>query len=161
MNEDQHDEEKQLPTPSGTPGASGISNGPSNSAGQGRPSVSFDAQFRAHNKEVFREAAARDILAGCDPLVRAREFAERGKPDFVLAYLLVADLPDAGKRALLASAYERRAQLTEQKAGEFDHRFHRPFPLLRLEASKDRTLAQRIRAGGSLRPGLGRPLPTL
>lgn len=125
------------------------------------PRGSFDAQFRAHNKDVFREAAARDTLAGRDPIAQARDYAARGKPDFVLAYLLVGDLPDDEKRALLAGAYERRAQLTEQKADEFDHRFHRPFPLLRLEASKDRTLAQRIRSGGSLRPGLGRPLPTL
>ena len=121
----------------------------------------FATQFRAQCKAVFREAAERDLLAGGDPVARAREYAERGKPDFVLAYLLAATLPDDAKREMLAGAYERRAQLTEQRADEFDRRFHRPFPLLRLEASKDRTLAQRVRAGGSLRPGVGRPLPTL
>ncbi len=126
-----------------------------------RPAADFAARYGAQCKEVFREAVARDALAGRDLAARAREYAERGKPDFVLAYLLATDLPDDEKRAMLAGAYERRAQITERRADEFDRRFHRPFPLLRLEASKDRTLAQRIRAGGSLRPGLGRPLPTL
>lgn len=123
--------------------------------------MSFDTQFRAHNKMVFQDAVARDLAAGIDLRERACAYRDRGKPDFVLAYVLELTLPDEEKRALLADAYERRAHLTERRADEFDRQFHRPFPLLRLEASKDRTLAQRIRAGGSLRPGLGRPLPTL
>lgn len=121
----------------------------------------FSAQYHAHSKPVFSEVVARDLSEGQDPIERARDFAERGKPDFVLAYLLVADLPDAGKRDLYALAFERRADISERKADEMDRRFHRPFPLVRLEASKDRTTAGRIRSGGSLRPGLGRPLPTL
>jgi hypothetical protein len=121
----------------------------------------FDAQYRAHTKDVFRDVVARDLEDGSDPTSQARAYAERGKPDFVLAYLLVSDLPDTEKRALYALAYERRADLTNQIADDFDRRFHRPFPLMRLEATKDRTTAQRIRSGGSLRPGLGRPLPTL
>ncbi|HEX9056526.1 MAG TPA: hypothetical protein VF818_03255 [Ktedonobacterales bacterium] len=121
----------------------------------------FAAQYRAHNKDVFRELVERDLRDGHDASEQAHAYAERGKPEFVLAYVLIADLPDVEKRELYAYAYERRAELTTQKADEFDRRFHRPFPLLRLEASKDRMTAQRIRSGGGLRPGLGRPLPTL
>jgi hypothetical protein len=121
----------------------------------------FDAQYAAHIKDVFREAVNRDLAAGGDPRLRVHEYVERGKPEFALAYLLAADLPDEEKRALYAESFDRRATLTEQKADEFDRRFHRPFPLLRLEASKDRATAKRVRSGGSLRPGLGRPLPTL
>jgi hypothetical protein len=127
---------------------------------EGRP-ASFDAQFRAQNKDVFRERVIQDVLASGDPVERAHAYAERGKPEFVLAYLLVTDLPDAEKRELYARAHDRRAQISDQKANELDRQFHRPFPLVRLEASKDRAIAQRIRAGGALRPGLGRPLPTL
>lgn len=134
---------------------------PRDSGRSGPRAAEFDAQYRAHNKNVFSELVARDVEGGSDPTRQARTYAGRGKPDFVLAYLLVSDLPDSEKRALYADAYERRAALTDQKADEFDRRFHRPFPLLRLEATKDRTTAQRIRSGGSLRPGLGRPLPTL
>ena len=123
--------------------------------------VGFDQQYRAQSKPAFADVVSRDLIAGGDPIARAHEYAERGKPEFVLAYLLVTDLPGAEKRELYARAYERRGQITEQKADEFDRTFHRPFPLLRLEASKDRATAQRIRAGGALRPGLGRPLPTL
>jgi hypothetical protein len=121
----------------------------------------FAAQYRAHSKPVFGEIVARELSAGHDAAERARDYVHRGKPDFVLAYLLVANLPDDQKRELYALAFERRAELSEQKADEMDRRFHRPFPLVRLEAAKDRTTAGRIRAGGSLRPGLGRPLPTL
>jgi hypothetical protein len=127
----------------------------------GAQPASFEQQYRAQNKPVFSEVVSRDLSAGGDPVARARAHAEQGKPEFVLAYLLVADLPDNEKRELYAHAYERRAQITERKADEFDRKFHRPFPLLRLDASKDRATAQRIRAGGALRPGLGRPLPTL
>jgi hypothetical protein len=122
---------------------------------------SFAAQYQAHSKPVFTDLVTRDLSAGHDAAARARDYAERGKPDFVLAYLLAADLPDDQKRELYAHAFERRAALSEQKADEMDRRFHRPFPLVRLEATKDRTTAGRIRGGGSLRPGLGRPLPTL
>jgi hypothetical protein len=121
----------------------------------------FETQYRAHSKDVFGSLVARDLFEGADPVERARAYAERGKPEFVLAYLLVCTLPDTEKRLLYACAFERRAELSEHKADEFDRRFHRPFPLVRLEASKDRATAQRIRAGGGLRPGLGRPLPTL
>jgi hypothetical protein len=129
--------------------------------GQAAHPVTFDDLYRAQNKPVFAEVVTLELRAGGDPNERAHTYVERGKPEFVLAYLLVLALPDAEKRELYARAYERRGQITEQKADDFDRRFHRPFPLLRLEASKDRATAQRIRAGGALRPGLGRPLPTL
>ncbi len=121
----------------------------------------FAAQFAPYNRDVFREAASRALAEGGDALALARDYAARGKPDFALAYLLAASAPDGEKRALYADAFEARAARTEAHAEEFDRRFHRPFPLLRLEATKDRATAARIRAGGSLRPGLGRPLPTL
>jgi hypothetical protein len=127
----------------------------------GGATPSFAAQFASHNRDVFREAVNRELAAGENALERARDYAIRGKPEFVLAYLLAAIVPDVEKRALYADAFEARAARTEQRADDFDRRFHRPFPLLRLEASKDRATAARIRSGGSLRPGLGRPLPTL
>ena len=126
-----------------------------------QPLADFGAQYGAHCKPVFREIVARDLAEGGAAAERARTYADRGKPDFVLAYLLASDLADAEKRELYAQAFARRAELTEQKADELDQQFHRPFPLLRLEASKDHTTSQRIRSGGGLRPGLGRPLPTL
>ena len=123
--------------------------------------ASFASQYRHHAKPVFAELAARELEDRRDAGARAREYAERGKPDFALAFLLIADLPDDEKRSLYALAFERRADHSEQTADELDRRFHRPFPLVQLEAVKDRTTAARIRAGDSLRPGLGRPLPTL
>ncbi|HEX8035532.1 MAG TPA: hypothetical protein VF510_16865, partial [Ktedonobacterales bacterium] len=90
---------------------------------------------------------------------QAREYAERGKPDFALAYLLESALPDGEKREVLAHAYERRAALTEQRAREFDRQFHRPFPLLFAEARKDRGAARQVRTGGAIRPGVSRQLP--
>lgn len=121
----------------------------------------FATRFRQHNREVFQTLVARDLAEGADAGERARAYAERGKPDFVLAYLLTADLADDEKRDLYANAFERRAVLSERRADDFDRRFHRPFPLVRLEATKDRQTARRIRSGGPLRPGAGRPLPTL
>ena len=100
-------------------------------------------------------------MDGADAAERAREYTERGKPDFVLAYLLLADLPDDEKLALYAQAHERRSAYIEQKARQFDREFHRPFPLLFQEAAKDRALARRIRAGQSISPGAGRQLPMM
>ena len=121
----------------------------------------FSSQYRRHAKEVFRELVTSDLAAGANAADRARAYAERGKPDFVLAYLLESSIGNDEKRELYASAFDRRAAISERRADDFDRRFHRPFPLVRLEASKDRQTAARIRAGGPLRPGAGRPLPTL
>ena len=116
----------------------------------------FNAQFRARIKEVFVGLAREELAGGADPAERARHYAERGKPDFTLAYLLASALPDDDKRELLASAHEQRAQLTEERARDFDRRFHRPFPMLHTDASRDRATARRIRAGDLPAPGSDR-----
>lgn len=123
--------------------------------------ASFNAQYRVLVKDVFVRIVGESLANGEDPDERARSYASRGKPDFTLAYLVAGALPEAEKRELLAASYERRAANTEQKAREFDRRFHRPFPLLYSEATKDRTTAKQIRAGRRIRPGAGKHLPTL
>ena len=119
----------------------------------------FNAQFRVRIKEVFVGLAREELAGGADPAERARHYAERGKPDFTLAYLLASALPDDDKRELLASAHEQRAQLTEERARDFDRRFHRPFPMLHTDASRDRATARRIRAGDLPAPGSDRTVP--
>lgn len=81
----------------------------------------------------------------------ADAYAEQGKPEFALAYLLLADVTDDVKRDILARAYEQRAAFSEEKADAFDRQFHRPFPLIRLEAQKDRLAAQQVRQGRRIR----------
>lgn len=119
----------------------------------------FNAQFRARIKEVFVGLVREELADGADPAERARYYAERGKPDFTLAYLLASALPDGEKRELLATAHEQRARLTEERARDFDRRFHRPFPMLHTDASRDRANARRIRAGGLPAPGSDRTVP--
>ncbi len=121
----------------------------------------FNTTYGPLAKDVFH-ALVRDAIAeGCDPDDRAREYAERGKPDFTLAYLLAGALSDEEKRTTLARAYDRRAEVTEARAHEFDARYHRPFPLLFTEAANDRAAARKIRAGQPVHPGAGRVLPRL
>ena len=105
-------------------------------------------------KEVFTAQAHKELAQGADGLTCARAHAERGKPEFVLAYLLLVDASDEVKRELLAHAYEQRATLSENKAEEFDKRFHRPFPLIKLEAQKDRMAARQVRQGKRVRAGV-------
>ncbi len=121
----------------------------------------FAARYGFLAKPVFHELVRAALAEGHDPDERARHFATRGKPEFALAYLLAGSLDEDEKRATLALSYERRAELTDQRAREFDAKFHRPFPLLHTEAAKDRVTARRIRAGQSVRPGAGKQLPTL
>ena len=121
----------------------------------------FNTQFSRLTKAVFRDIVRDDVARGSDAVAQARSYAARGKPDFVLAYLLVATLADDEKRELLAQSYESRATYTEERAREFDRTFHRSFALLFAEAGKDRATARQIRAGRSLRPGAGRQLPTV
>ncbi len=102
-------------------------------------------------KEVFTARARKELAQGADGLTRARAYAERGKPEFVLAYLLLIDEPEEVKRELLSRAYEQRATLSESKAEELDKRFHRPFPLIKLEAQKDRMAARQVRQGKRVR----------
>ena len=110
----------------------------------------FEEQFAPMLKEVFTIQARRQLQQGADGLALARGYAEQGKPDFALAFLLLVDMPDDEKREVLAHAYERRARFSEEKARQLDRQFHRSFPLIKLEAQKDRKLASAIRAGQRL-----------
>lgn len=123
--------------------------------------ATFEAQYAGLAKSVFSEIVADAIAAGKQPDEQARLYAELGKPDFVLAYLLACDLPDGDKRAVLARAYQQRASYTEERAREFDHTFHRPFPLLFTEAANDKAAARKVLAGLPLRPAAGKQLPRL
>ncbi len=112
----------------------------------------FAEQYASLVKAAFAEQVNRDAAAAQDLVARAREYAERGKPEFVLAYLVVADLPDAEKRALLADAFERRAESAERYAAAMDAEHHRPFPLIGIEARKDRSMARQVRQGKMIKP---------
>ncbi len=102
-------------------------------------------------KDVFIEQARKQIEEGADALALADAYAEQGKPEFTLAYLFLTNLSDDAKRDIFARSYERRAVLSEEKAEFFDRKFNRPFPLIKLEAQKDRTAAQQIRQGKRVR----------
>ena len=102
-------------------------------------------------KDVFVEHARRDLEQGADVFMCADTYAEQGKPDFTLAYLLLLQAEDTVKHDMLAHAYERRADLSEEKAEDLDKQFHRPFPLIKLEAHKDRMAAQQVRQGKRIR----------
>lgn len=121
----------------------------------------FDAQYRPLLRDAFSAIVRDDLAAGSDAATQARAYAERGKPDFALAYLLVCDLADDEKRAIFAHSHERRAALTEQRARQFSRQFNRPFPLLFTEAAKDRALARQIRTGRAIQRGAGRQLPMM
>lgn len=110
-------------------------------------SETFEEHYAQQLKEVFKKQAQEQIEQGADALASSRAYAEQGKPEFTLAFLLLVDLPEEEKRALLAYSYERRAALSEQKAHQLDIQFHRSFPLIKLEAQKDRQLARSIRQG--------------
>lgn len=115
-------------------------------------SVSFATQYQPLLKEVFARLAQDDLSNGAAAEAQARYYSGCGKPDFALAYLLTSDLPDEEKRVLLAQSYERRAAITLERARDFDHKFHREFPLLLTSAAHDRSAAREIRAGNSLPP---------
>jgi len=115
------------------------------------PAASFDEQHRALVKDTFRELVQKAIDGGADPADLAQVYSEKGKPEFVLAYLLVSELPDQEKRDILASAYETRAAQSEQWARDSEARYSRPFPLVHLEAQKDRANARNLRAGKAVR----------
>lgn len=119
------------------------------SVDSGTTAPRFDKQYATLARQVIRDIAHQQVTSGADATEQARAYAATGKPDFVLAYLLECDLPDAEKRELYAEAHERRAVYIERKAVEFDRQFRRPFPLLRTEAAKDRALARSIRDGRS------------
>ncbi|ERR1019366_7563009 len=102
-------------------------------------------------KDVFVEHARHDLEHGADIFMCADTYAEQGKPDFTLAYLLLLQADDTVKRDILARAYEQRANISDEKAEELDRQFHRPFPLIKLEAHKDRLAAQQVRQGKRIR----------
>lgn len=105
----------------------------------------FAELYSSTLKEVFLELARKQLVEGGDGLTFADAYAEQGKPEFALAYLLLTELADEVKYDIFARAYEQRALLAEEKAEQFDHQFHRPFPLVKLEAQKDRLAAQQVR----------------
>lgn len=119
----------------------------------------FAALYAEQAREVIRARAREALAGGEDAAAQARDYAERGKPDFTLAFLLECDLADAEKCALYARSFERRAALTEGKAREFDAKFHRPFPLLRSDAAQDRARAKLAREGKRMGKDAGKQLP--
>ncbi len=119
----------------------------------------FDTLYRSQVRQAILDIVLEELAAGASVEERAEHFAEKGKPDFVLAYLLDSALPDERKRELFAVAHEQRALYIQRRAREFDQRFHRAFPLLETEAANDRVAARRIRAGMPLSKGRGRQIP--
>jgi len=101
--------------------------------------------------DVFTMQAQENIAQGADGLTCALAYAEQGKPEFTLAYLLLIAISDKEKQEILAVSYDRRASISDEKAEQFDQQFHRPFPLIRLEAQKDRLAAQQVRQGRRVR----------
>jgi len=119
----------------------------------------FATLYASQAREAIRALARQALASGAEAQAQARDYAQRGKPDFTLAYLLESALPDDEKRTLYAEAFERRATLTEGKAREFDAQFHRPFPLLTSDAAQDRGRARQVREGKRLGKGAGKQLP--
>lgn len=115
----------------------------------------FAELYSSLNKEVFADLARQQLEQGADGLTVALAYAEQGKPEFTLAYLLQIELSEAEKREIFALSYERRATLSHEKADALDRQFHRPFPLIKLEAQKDRVVAQQVRQGRRIRRDTG------
>jgi hypothetical protein len=111
----------------------------------------FNELYRELLKDVILEKAREHIEQGGDALSCADVYADQGKPDFVLAYLLLTDASDEVKCDIFAHSYEQRALISEEKAESFDKQFHRPFPLIKLEAQKDRMAARQVRQGHRVR----------
>ena len=113
----------------------------------------FNELYHELLKDVILQKAREHIEQGGDALSCADVYADQGKPDFVLAYLLLTDASDEVKRDIFAHSYEQRAIISEEKAESFDKQFHRPFPLIKLEAQKDRLAARQVRQGRRIRKG--------
>jgi hypothetical protein len=128
-------------------------------SGAERETPGFAALYAGQEREAVRDIARAELEKGADAAERARDYAEHGKPDFALAYLLASDLPDDERRSIYADSYEQRAARTEVKARELDKTFHRAFPLLFSDAAQDRALAKRIRDGRGFGQGAGKQLP--
>jgi hypothetical protein len=111
----------------------------------------FNELYHDLLKDVVLQKAREHIEQGGDALSCADVYADQGKPDFVLAYLLLTEASDEVKRDIFAHSYEQRAIISEEKAESFDKEFHRPFPLIKLEAQKDRMAAQQVRQSRRIR----------
>jgi predicted metal-dependent phosphoesterase TrpH len=107
----------------------------------------FNNLYSGLIKEIFLERARQELEQGADGQACANAYADQGKTDFTLAHLLLAEASDDVKRDILARAYEQRAKLTDDKAEDFARQYHRAFPLIKLEAQKDRLSAQQVRQG--------------
>jgi hypothetical protein len=107
----------------------------------------FHELYASLLKDIFIQHARQQLEQGADGLALARMYAGQGKPDFALAFLLLIDQRDEEKRAVLAQAYEERARRSDEKAGQLRIQFRRSFPLIKLDAQKDRATAQAIRSG--------------
>ncbi|HEY0755117.1 MAG TPA: hypothetical protein VGD98_14255 [Ktedonobacteraceae bacterium] len=107
----------------------------------------FESLYASALKAVFTEQARQKIAQGAEAFPVAQAYAESGKPDFTLAFLLLTEQAEDEKRETLAHAYERRAALTEEKANTYSQQFRRSFPLIKLEARRDLQIAQAIRQG--------------
>jgi len=105
----------------------------------------FNDLYNGLTKDIFLERARQQLEQGDDGLARANAYADQGKTDFALAHLLLSEAPDDVKRDILARAYEQHATLSDKKAEDFARQYHRSFPLIKLEAQKDRLSAQQVR----------------
>ncbi len=110
----------------------------------------FHELYASLLKDVFMEHARQQLEQGADGQVLARGYAEQGKPDFTLAFLLLIEGSDEEKRALLAQAYEKRARHSDEKAAQLQVQFRRSFPMIKLSAQQDRAAAIAIRSGKRL-----------
>jgi hypothetical protein len=120
----------------------------------------FDQQYGLLVKDVFRDHVQRAQNNNEDVLQQVHDYAEHGKPEFVLAYLIaIPGFNDTEKREILAYAFEKRAQIAENRAQAMDTEFNRPFPLINLEARKDYTMARQIREGKMINPYARAPKP--
>ena len=107
----------------------------------------FNELYNGLSKDIFLERARQQLEQGADGLACANTYADQGKVDFALAHLLLSEAFEDVKRDILARAYERRATLSDEKAEDFARQYHRSFPLIKLEAQKDRISAQQVRQG--------------
>src|SRR5258708_23468935 len=79
----------------------------------------FESLYRPLLKDVFTEQARQQLAQGAEACGAARMYAELGKPDFTLAFLLLGEQADEEKREEIARPYERLAALSEEKAAAY------------------------------------------
>lgn len=126
------------------------------------PLLPFAEQYRELVKPAFGTRVDNDLATGVDLVAQARDYATRGKPEFVIAYLVALPANEMGedeKRELLAQAFEQRADQTDALAARYDAEYHRPFPLMGIEANRDRQRARQVRQGKMIKPYAKAPKP--